>query len=78
MGAEIESIELPDTDNQDQIPDKRPQLDDFMEMNVAMDGGTPQMVEETPSIQYPKYTSGFDLEIPSKCLERLQRKTGEG
>ena len=30
MGAEIESIELPDPHLQDEIHDKRPQLDDFM------------------------------------------------
>ena len=35
MEAEIESIEVPDPDIQDEILDKRPQLDDFMEMNVA-------------------------------------------
>ena len=33
--TEIESIYLPVPDIQDEIPDKRPQLDDFVEMNVA-------------------------------------------
>ncbi len=73
MGAEIESIELPDTDNQDEIHDKRPQLDDFMEMNVA------RMVEHLKWLKkHPQYnTRNIQVDSTLKSLQNVLKGYNE-
>ena len=71
--AEIESIELPDTDNQDEIHDKRPQLDDFMEMNVA------RMVEHLKWLKkHPQYnTRNIQVDSTLKSLQNVLKGYNE-
>ena len=73
MGAEIESIELPDPHLQDEIHDKRPQLDDFMEMNVA------RMVEHLKWLKkHPQYnTRNIQVDSTLKSLQNVLKGYNE-
>ena len=73
MGAEIESIEVPDPDIQDEIHDKRPQLDDFMEMNVA------RMVEHLKWLKkHPQYnTRKIKVDSTLKSLQNVLKGYNE-